>query len=68
MPAPSIEDPDQLSVPQGAAVLGVSERTVWKMIAAGEIPAIRHGRRITRVKRSELLALIDRHTSTSGRA
>lgn len=38
-------DPDSLlSYRQAAALLGVSERTIWSVAQAGEIPIIRIGR------------------------
>ena len=38
-------DPDSLlSYRQAAALLGVSERTIWSVAQAGEIPTIRIGR------------------------
>ena len=35
-----------LSVEAAAALLGLSERTVWRKIRAGELPVIREGRRV----------------------
>jgi excisionase family DNA binding protein len=36
----------RLSVPDAAAWLGVSERTVWRRIRAGTLPTARSGRRV----------------------
>jgi excisionase family DNA binding protein len=36
----------RLTVPEAAARLGVSERTVWRRIRAGTLPAARAGRRV----------------------
>jgi excisionase family DNA binding protein len=35
-----------LSVPEAAAALGVSERTVWRRIRDGRLPVIREGRAV----------------------
>ena len=34
-----------LSVPEAAQAIGVSEREVWRLIARGELPVVRIGRR-----------------------
>ena len=36
----------ELSVPEAAARLGRSERTIWRQIKSGELPAERRGRRV----------------------
>jgi excisionase family DNA binding protein len=48
-----------LSVPEAAARLGRSERTVWRQIRAGELPVRRQGRRV--------FVVIDPMSAWSGR-
>ena len=36
----------ELSVPEAAAHLGRSERTIWRQIKSGELVAVRRGRRV----------------------
>jgi len=38
------EAPDLLRVPQVAERLGVSPKTVWRLVAAGEIESVKIGR------------------------
>ncbi len=61
-------DPDLLTVKEAASLLSVSERTLWKMIAEGRLAAIRLSRRITRIHRTEVRALIDGASPGTGRA
>jgi excisionase family DNA binding protein len=61
-------DPDLLTVKEAASLLSVSERTLWKMIAEGRLAAIRLSRRITRIHRTEVRALIDGASPGAGRA
>jgi excisionase family DNA binding protein len=51
-------DADFATVPEVAAILGVSPSTIWRWIASGELPAYRVGLRFVRVRRSELSAVI----------
>lgn len=37
--------PMLVSAPEAAAALGISERTVWALVAAGELASVRIGRR-----------------------
>ncbi len=39
-------EPQELSVADAAARLGRSERTIWRQIKSGELPAERRGRRV----------------------
>jgi excisionase family DNA binding protein len=41
-----------LSVPQVAARWNIGERTVWRMIASGEIPVVKLSKRLTRIRES----------------
>ncbi len=48
-----------LTVPEVAAELGISERSVWRLIEEGELPAHRFGAS-TRIRREDLDSYIDR--------
>jgi excisionase family DNA binding protein len=55
---PFIGNPDDLlSVQECAACKNIHKNTVWNKIRNGELPAVRIGARIVRVKRSDLDAL-----------
>lgn len=47
--------------PEAAQILGVSVRTLEKMIARGAIPAYKIGPRLVRLRREELEAYLDSH-------
>jgi excisionase family DNA binding protein len=49
-----------LRVKEAAARLAVSVRTLWRMIAAGELPVV-HVRRCACVAESDLLAYVQRN-------
>ena len=55
-----------LSVAGVAEALAVSERTVRRMIASGEVPIVRLGRSV-RIRQIDLDALIGRQLHTGGR-
>jgi excisionase family DNA binding protein len=48
-----------LSIPQAAAIAGISPRTMWRLVSANEIKSIRASARRRIIMRSEL----DRHLS-----
>lgn len=50
-----------VSIPVTAEILGISARTVRRLIAAGELDAIRVGRRTIRVKTESIDRMIDAH-------
>jgi excisionase family DNA binding protein len=52
-------NPDGLTTAQAAAVLGVSKRTVIRMIEAGEVPAERTPGGHARVKLAHVAAIRD---------
>jgi excisionase family DNA binding protein len=56
-----LTDPDYpyITIEQVAAYLHVSNKTVWKWIGAGSLPAYQFEERITRVKATELQAFIE---------
>jgi excisionase family DNA binding protein len=54
-----------VSLAQAADILGISVHTLRRRIAAGELPAFRTGRRIIRVRVSDLERLLKRIPSFS---
>lgn len=50
-----------VSLPEAAEVLGLSVKTVRRYIAAGDLEAVRLGRRLIRIKAESLDRLIDAH-------
>ncbi len=59
------QTPLNITVPQTAALLGVSEPTIWRMLRRSEIRAIRIGRR-TLVPRTEIEAYQARQMAAAG--
>lgn len=60
--APTATIPRRLvSLPEAAAILAVSPKTVRRYIAAGDLDAVRLGRRTIRIKTESLDRLIDGH-------
>jgi excisionase family DNA binding protein len=58
------DQPDQLrSISHAAGRLGVSRATVYRLVHAGELAAVRVGERSTRIADSELDRYIDEHTT-----
>ena len=55
-----------ISLTQAAEMLGISVPTLRRRIAAGELPAFRSGRRIIRIRVSDLEAIL-RRVPTFGR-
>jgi len=47
-----------MGIREVACVMGVSERTVKRWIAAGRLPAIRLGYKIVRIRPEELLRFV----------
>jgi excisionase family DNA binding protein len=60
----SIEPPILLKVEQAARLTSLGRSTLFKMIACGDLPAIRYGRAV-RIRRSDLLQWID-HKAQEG--
>ena len=56
----TIGDARLLSITQAADILGLSTKTIRRRIAAGDLPAYRNGRRLIRVKASDLDRLFRR--------
>jgi excisionase family DNA binding protein len=56
---PSAETGAHFHTPQAAAeLLGITERTLRRMIASGDLPAYRLGPRLVRIKDSDLMAML----------
>ena len=53
-PPPQERPPDAYSIPETAAILGVSGRQVWRIVAASHLMPVRSGRR-SYISRSQLL-------------
>lgn len=54
-----------ISLSAAADILGISVHTLRRRIAAGELPAFRTGRRIIRVRISDLEQILHRVPTTS---
>lgn len=52
-----------LTIEDVAKSLKVSEGHVYRLMRQGELPAIKRGRRFTRIRRSDLMAFLDRYTT-----
>ena len=53
-----------LRVSEAAAMLGVSQRTIWRMIADGQLIAV-HIRGCTRVLRAEAMRILSENVEAS---
>jgi excisionase family DNA binding protein len=56
-----------VSLPEAAEILAVSVKTVRRYIAAGELDAVRLGRRTIRIKAESIERLIDAHPVNASR-
>jgi excisionase family DNA binding protein len=61
MPATATPTRRLVSLPEAADILGLSIKTVRRYIAAGDLDAVRLGRRTIRIKTDSLERLIDAH-------
>lgn len=57
-----------VSLPEAADILGLSVKTVRRYIAAGDLDAVRLGRRTIRIKTDSLDRLIDAHPVNAWRS
>ena len=57
-----------VSLREAADILGVSVKTVRRYIAAGDLDAVRLGRKIIRIKTESLDKLIDAHPVNAWRS
>jgi excisionase family DNA binding protein len=57
-----------VSLTQAAEILGVSTKSVRRYIAAGDLDAVRIGRRTIRIKTESLDRLIDAHPINAWRS
>ncbi|GIG21768.1 hypothetical protein Cch01nite_24920 [Cellulomonas chitinilytica] len=65
---PAAAPEEMLTVPLGAAVLGTSPDTVYRMIADGRLPSVRYSPRRIRLRRSDLEAFINASSVAATRA
>jgi excisionase family DNA binding protein len=56
-----------LTVPEVAEALQVSQRTVFRWMSEGWLPAIRVGK-VTRIRQSDLEAFLQAHVTTESRS
>jgi excisionase family DNA binding protein len=56
---------ESLRIKEGAAILKVSPRTIWRMIADGQLMAIRF-RHCTRLSKSQVLSLLNGNGKVGG--
>ncbi len=56
-----------VSLPEAAEILAVSVKTVRRYIAAGELDAVRLGRRTIRIRIDSLDRIIEEHPVTASR-
>ncbi|MCC7193570.1 MAG: helix-turn-helix domain-containing protein [Phycisphaeraceae bacterium] len=61
-PAPCVEK--LLTYKQAGELLGVTPRTIWTLVAGGEIPSVKFGRSV-RIDPADLRTYIDRCKTTS---
>jgi excisionase family DNA binding protein len=61
---PDLTD-ESLRIKEGAAILKVSPRTIWRMIADGQLTAIRF-RRCTRLLKSQVLSHLNGNAKVGG--
>lgn len=59
--------PDVLNIPQVSKMLGVCDKTTYKLIATGSLPVIKVGRlyRVTKVSVLNYIHLMQPHTGTN---
>ena len=64
---PATADPMETTYTRAeiAKILKVSEQTVSALIRRGQLPILRLGKRLTRVRRSELLAYMEPSTTSA---
>lgn len=52
-----------LTVKEAAKFLRASDATVYRLLKQGELPCIRRGKRYTRIRKSDLLAFLDKYNT-----
>lgn len=60
-----MDDIEWLSTAQAAAILGITPRTLYRLIDAGDVPAYRMGR-VIRLQRAHVLDYIEASRITPG--
>jgi excisionase family DNA binding protein len=53
------EEEALLTVPEAASLLRVSRALAYRMVATGEIPSVRIGQRVVRIRRDQLDRWLD---------
>jgi excisionase family DNA binding protein len=61
MPVTAVTARRFVSIAQTAEILGVSAKTVRRLIAAGALDAVRLGRRTIRIKTESIETFVDAH-------
>jgi len=59
---PPASEPLAVTYAEAARRLSISERTVWSMVRAGDLPSVRIGERIVRIPLAGLQQYLDRQT------
>ncbi|MCC7353337.1 MAG: helix-turn-helix domain-containing protein [Anaerolineae bacterium] len=54
----NLTDTELVTIEEAARLLRISPVTVWRMIKSGDLPALRIGRKTLRIRKSDLLAII----------
>lgn len=54
----NLTDTELVTIEEAARLLRVSSVTVWRMVKSGALPALRIGRKTLRIRRADLLAII----------
>jgi excisionase family DNA binding protein len=57
MTATAVE-PQAYRVRDAAAILNISQRSLWRMVATGEVPCVRYGPQTVRILASDLRAFV----------
>lgn len=55
-------DPLLLNLDDAARMLGICKRTLWTLIGLGDLPIVRLSRKAVRIRRSDIVDLIQRRT------
>lgn len=54
----NLTDIELMTIEEAAKLLRISPVTVWRMIKSGDLPALRIGRKMLRIRKADLLAII----------
>lgn len=53
-----LENGGLLTIEEAARLLRVSPVTIWRMVKSGELPAVRVGKKVMRIRKADLAAVI----------